>query len=68
MRSAGGSPAALIPLLATSVATSKRTWLLTSRVSVAIASVRNAGVRSNGLRSGFEGKAKGGSQDLELRA
>lgn len=63
MRSAGESTAALVPLLATSVATSKRMWLLTSRVSVAIASVRNAGVRCNGLRGGFEGKAKGGSRD-----
>jgi hypothetical protein len=38
--------------------------LLTSRVSVAIASVRNAGsyVRCDGLRRGFEGKAERGSR------
>jgi hypothetical protein len=57
----------LIPLLATSVATSKRTWLLTSLASVAIAYVRKAGVRSDGLCRGFEGKAgREGPPELEL--
>ena len=47
---------ALVPLLATSVATSKRTWLLTSLVS-AIVFVRIAGVRCDGLCRSFEEKA-----------